>query len=71
MEKNICNFIKLTWCIGCLEVFLPESGGLLINIVCIALISGPEKKDKKIKKLKNKTKFGSRKKFEKNNDNYL
>ena len=65
MEKNICNFIKLTWCIGCLEVFFPESGGLLINIVCIALISGPEKKDRKIKKLKNKTEFGIRENLKK------
>ena len=39
--KNFVDFF--TWCIGCLEVFLPESGGLLMSIVCIARMSGPVK----------------------------
>ncbi len=35
--------IIVPWCSGCLLVFEPGSGGLLINIVCIAITSDPVK----------------------------
>lgn len=30
--KNLRMLPQLTWCIGCLEVSLPESGGLLMSM---------------------------------------
>ena len=31
------------WCMGWREVFCPVSGGLLISMVCMAMMSGPVK----------------------------
>ena len=43
---GVCHYSvrgTLPWCSGCLEDFDPGSGGLLMSMVCIAMMSGPVK----------------------------
>ena len=43
MDIHACLHMWIPWCIGWREDLVPESGGLLMSMVCMAMISGPVK----------------------------